>query len=121
MTNSTPAPTSTRRGRLIASVVSRPITTSRPRHGRRIEAGAAIADEHLDALAGELGVNGDRLLPGELRGVEHRLASSCHHGATALIERAVAHSHDLDRAPRHRLDLRGCRLEGRGETVTGLA
>lgn len=68
----------------------------------------------------KLGVDGHRRLPGELGGIQHRLACSPNHSATALIEWTVADSHDLDRAARRGLHLDGRRLQGAGETVTGL-
>ncbi len=86
-----------------------------------IEAGATIAHEHLDALAGELGINGDRRLAGELGGVEHRLARGRKDSVAALLERAVADGHDLDRAAHRRLHLGGRRVQGAGERVAGLA
>ena len=44
------------------------------RHRRRIEAGAAVADEDGDLAVGHLGVDVDLLDAGELGGVGHRLA-----------------------------------------------
>ena len=87
------------------------------RHGGEVEARPAVAHEHLDAVALHLGVDADRGVGRELDGVEHRLARGGDQRARALVERAVADRHDLDRDAVRVLDLGDRRLERGGERV----
>ena len=59
--------------------------------------GPAVAHEDLGAAVLDLGVERDRLRAGELGRVHERLAGGGDQRARALVERAVADGHDLDR------------------------
>ena len=67
------------------------------RRGLGVESGPAVAHEDLGAAVLDLGVERDRLGAGELRRVHQRLAGGGDQRARALVERPVAHGHDLDR------------------------
>ena len=69
------------------------------RHGVEVEAGAAVADEHLDRLGRGLGVDVDARDAGVLGGVDDGLAGGVDDRAHRLGVGAVADGDDVDRPP----------------------
>ncbi len=76
---------------------------------------AAVADEHLDAVGGGLGVDVDGAGAGVLRGVGDRLAGREHQGPVLVQDRGVAHADDLDGDAVRVLDLGRDGAQGGGE------
>ena len=80
-----------------------------------VETRTAIAHEDLGAAVLDLGVERDRLRPGELGRVHERLAGGGDQRGRTIVERAVADGHDLDRDVVVGLDLGRGGLERAGE------
>ena len=114
-----PRPRCARRRRRRGARMRPTIDSRTPRrsvgHGVGVEARAAVAHEHLDALLADLGVDGHRLRSGELGGVDERLARGGDERLGARVERAVADRHDVDGDAVVLLDLGRGELERRRE------
>ncbi len=93
--------------------------------GLDVEAPSPVANEHLGAGLGELGVHGDRLHTGVPCCIPHRLGGGRHERTSLVVDRPVAHDHHIDLDPEPILDVGPgapelrlqARVERRGDLV----
>ena len=83
----------------------------------RVEAGAPVADEHVDGAAGDLGVHVDPAGPGVLGRVGDRLAGGLDERPQRLVEVAVADRDHVDGDPVGVLDLGGGSAQRAGQAA----